>query len=101
VGEAVLDGEVHEARGSASLRWWCCGATTEARVRLRCWCPLVRAARRARADGAAEQAVTAVGDAALRPDVTDACGHEERCPEDVSMHDLEQAWDEGYRNAET
>ena len=47
------------------------------------------------------EAVALVGDAAL--DVADdPCGDEGTvclC-EDVSMHDLEQAWDEGFRNAE-
>ena len=46
--------------------------------------------------------VTVVGDAALASGASRPCGRDGTvclC-EDVSMHDLEQAWDEGYRNTE-
>ena len=105
VSEIVLDGEVHEARGGASLRSVvlrrdCRGKRFDCDV-------LVLSLGFAPRDGLARmalpsEAVSVVGDAALRPDVAGACGHEGTvclC-EDVSMHDLEQAWDEGYRNAE-
>ena len=105
VGEVVLDGEVHEARGGASLRSVVLRRDGRGK-RFDCDV-LVLSLGFAPRDGLARmalpsEAVSVVGDAALRPDVTGACGHEGTvclC-EDVSMHDLEQAWDEGYRNAE-
>ncbi len=53
-----------------------------------------------RMSGAGEQ-VEAVGDAAAAasPTVTSAAGHVCLC-EDVSVADLERAWDEGYRSSE-
>ena len=101
----MLDGEVHEARGGASLRSVVLRRDGRGK-RFDCDV-LVLSLGFAPRDGLARmalpsEAVSVVGDAALRPDVTGACGHEGTvclC-EDVSMHDLEQAWDEGYRNAE-
>ena len=105
VGEVVLDGEVHEARGGASLRSVVLRRDGRGK-RFDCDV-LVLSLGFAPRDGLARmalpsEAVSVVGDAALRPDASGACGHEGTvclC-EDVSMHDLEQAWDEGYRNAE-
>ena len=105
VGEIVIDGEVHEALGGASLRSVVLRRAGRGK-RFDCDV-LVLSLGFAPRDGLARmalpsEAVSVVGDAALRPDVTGACGHEGTvclC-EDVSMHDLEQAWDEGYRNAE-
>jgi sarcosine oxidase subunit alpha len=105
VGEVVVDGEVHEARGGSSLR-----SVVLRRQALgkRFACDLlVLSLGLTPRDGLArmslpDEAVTLVGDAARAPRRDGACGHDGTvclC-EDVSMHDLEQAWDEGFRNAE-
>lgn len=105
VGEVVVDGEVHEARGGSSLR-----SVVLRREALgkRFACDLlVLSLGLTPRDGLArmslpDEAVTLVGDAARAPQRDGACGHDGTvclC-EDVSMHDLEQAWDEGFRNAE-
>ncbi len=104
VGEVVVDGEVHEARGGSSLRSVVLRRDGRGK---RFDCDLLALSLGlAPRDGLSRmalpgEAVTVVGDAAAEPP-TDACGREGivcLC-EDVSMHDLEQAWDEGYRNAE-
>ena len=105
VGEVVVDGEVHEASGGSSLR-----SVVLRREALgkRFACDLlVLSLGLTPRDGLArmslpDEAVTLVGDAARAPLRDGACGHDGTvclC-EDVSMHDLEQAWDEGFRNAE-
>jgi sarcosine oxidase subunit alpha len=106
-GEVVAGGEVHEARGGAALR--SVALRREGRGK-RFECDLVvLSLGLVPRDGLARTAlptedVTVVGDAALGAGGTGGpCGHAGTvclC-EDVSMHDLEQAWDEGFRNAET
>ena len=104
VGEVVVDGEVHEARGGSSLRSVVLRRDGRGK-RFDCDLLALSLGLSPR-DGLSRmalpgEAVTVVGDAAAEPP-TDACVHDGTvclC-EDVSMHDLEQAWDEGYRNAE-
>ena len=104
VGEVVVDGEVHEARGGTSLRAVVLRRDGRGK-RFDCDL-LVLSLGLSPRDGLSRmtlpgEAVTVVGDAATEPP-TDACGHDGTvclC-EDVSVHDLEQAWGEGYRNAE-
>jgi len=104
-GEVVVDGDVLEARGGSSLR---SVALRREGMGKRFDCDLlVLSLGLSPRDGLARMAlpgepVALVGDAAreTRDDVS--CGHDGTvclC-EDVSMHDLEQAWDEGFRNAE-
>jgi sarcosine oxidase subunit alpha len=105
VGEVVVDGEVREARGRSSLE----GVVLQRDGRgKRLDCDLlVLSLGLSPRDGLARMAlpadpVTVVGDAALRYDATESDGRGGTvclC-EDVSMHDLEQAWDEGFRNTE-
>lgn len=103
-GEVVTDGVVHEARGGHVLREVVLRRGNEAK-RFDCDL-LVLSLGLAPRDGLARMArpgelVTAVGDAALHVE-PGGCGHDGAvclC-EDVSLHDLEQAWNEGYRNAE-
>ena len=103
-GEVVVDGTVHEARGgkalsSVVLRRGTQGKRFDGDL-------LVLSLGLAPRDGLARmalpgEAVELVGDAA-GPDATPPNGHDGTvclC-EDVSLHDLRQAWDEGYRNAE-
>ena len=104
VGEVVVEGEVHEARGGSSLRSVVLRRDGRGK-RFDCDL-LVLSLGLSPRDGIVRMAlpgetVTVVGDAAAAPP-SEACGHDGTvclC-EDVSMHDLEQAWDEGYRNAE-
>jgi sarcosine oxidase, subunit alpha len=104
IGEVVVDGLVQEARGDSTLRSVVLRRGNRAK-RFDCDL-LVLSLGLAPRDGLARMAlasepVTIVGDAAL--DVgAPACGPDGTlclC-EDVSVHDLEQAWHEGYRNAE-
>ncbi|HVF08925.1 MAG TPA: 2Fe-2S iron-sulfur cluster-binding protein, partial [Actinomycetota bacterium] len=104
VGEVVVDGAVHEARGSATLRSVVLRRGDRAK-RFDCDL-LVLSLGLAPRDGLVRMAlphepVTCVGDAALdaRAGTYGRGGTVCLC-EDVSMHDLEQAWSEGYRNAE-
>ncbi|MET0801332.1 MAG: 2Fe-2S iron-sulfur cluster-binding protein [Actinomycetota bacterium] len=104
LGEVVVGGEVHEAHGGSSL--------ASVVLRREGWAKrfdcdlLVLSIGLTPRDGLARMAlpgegVTVVGDAAGARHV-DACGDPGTvclC-EDVWMHDLEQAWDEGYRNTE-
>ena len=103
-GEVVLDGEVHEARGSSSLR--SVVLHRDGKVKRFDCDLLVLSLGLTPRDGLARmalpsEAVRLVGDAAAQP-ILGPCGAGGTvclC-EDVSMHDLEQAWDEGFRNAE-
>jgi sarcosine oxidase, subunit alpha len=104
-GEVVVGGEVHEAHGGSTLR--SVALRREGRgKRFECDLLVLSLGLTPR-DGLARMAlpgedVTVVGDAALEIGLSGACGHAGMvclC-EDVSMHDLEQAWDEGFRNAE-
>ena len=103
-GEVVLDGEVHEARGGSSLR---SVALRRGQLGKRFDCDLlVLSLGLSPRDGLARMALSTedvrlVGDAASSPPL-DTCGSQGMvclC-EDVSTHDLDQAWDEGFRNAE-
>ena len=104
-GEVVVDGEVHEARGDSSLR--SVVLRREGRGKRFDCDLLVLSLGLWPRDGLARmalpgEAVTLVGDAALGEAGDTACGDDGTvclC-EDVSMHDLERAWDEGFRNAE-
>jgi sarcosine oxidase subunit alpha len=104
IGEVVVDGAVHEARGGRALTSVVLRRGTEGK-RFDCDL-LVLSLGLAPRDGLARmalpgEAVELVGDAA-GPDATPPNGHDGTvclC-EDVSLHDLQQAWDEGYRNAE-
>ncbi|MEP6759433.1 MAG: 2Fe-2S iron-sulfur cluster-binding protein [Actinomycetota bacterium] len=104
VGEIVIDGVVHEARGGKTLRSVVLRRGTQGR-RFACDA-LVLSLGLAPRDALARMAlpdepVELVGDAAMS-DATPSNGDDGTvclC-EDVSLHDLEQAWDEGYRNAE-
>lgn len=104
LGEVVVDGEVHEVRGGSSLRSVVLRRDGRAK-RFDCDL-LVLSLGLSPRDGLARmalpgEAVTVVGDAATEPPA-EACGHDGivcLC-EDVSTHDLEQAWDEGFRNSE-
>jgi sarcosine oxidase, subunit alpha len=104
-GEVVIDGRVHEARGDSSLRSVTLRRDNEVK-RFDCDL-LVLSLGLAPRDGLARMAlagepVTVVGDAALEIEPRSCGGDGTVCLcEDVSMHDLEQAWSEGYRNAET
>jgi len=103
-GEVVVDGVVHEAHGGKSLSSVVLRRGTEGK-RFDCDL-LVLSLGLAPRDGLARmalpgEAVELVGDAA-GPDATPPNGHDGTvclC-EDVSLHDLRQAWDEGFRNAE-
>ena len=103
-GEVVVDGVVHEARGRKSLASVVLRRGTEMK-RFDCDA-LVLSLGLAPRDALARmaspsEAVDLVGDAAgldATPP-TDQAGTVCLC-EDVSMHDLWQAWDEGYRNVE-
>ncbi|MGH2597489.1 MAG: 2Fe-2S iron-sulfur cluster-binding protein [Actinomycetota bacterium] len=104
VGEIVIDGVVHEARGGKTL-----GSVVLRRgsQRKRFACDtLVLSLGLAPRDALARMAmpgepVELVGDAALS-DATPSNGDGGTAClcEDVSLHDLDQAWGEGYRNAE-
>jgi sarcosine oxidase subunit alpha len=104
VGEIVIDGVVHEARGGKTLRSVVLRRGTQER-RFACD-TLVLSLGLAPRDALARMAlpgepVELVGDAAMS-DATPSNGNDGTvclC-EDVSLHDLEQAWDEGYRNLE-
>jgi sarcosine oxidase subunit alpha len=103
-GEVVVDGSVHESRGGTALTSVVLRRGTEGK-RFDCDL-LVLSLGLAPRDGLARMAlpgepVELVGDAA-GADATPPNGHDGTvclC-EDVSLHDLRQAWDEGYRNAE-
>ena len=104
VGEIVIDGVMHEARGGRTLRSVVLKRGTEGR-RFACDM-LVLSLGLAPRDALARMAlpgepVELVGDAAMS-DATPSNGDDGTvclC-EDVSLHDLEQAWDEGFRNTE-
>jgi sarcosine oxidase subunit alpha len=104
VGEVVVDGTVHEARGGRVLESVVLRRGTRAK-RFTCD-TLVLSLGLAPRDGLARMAlpgerVEIVGDAALA-DATPPNGSDGTvclC-EDVSLHDLEQAWSEGYQGAE-
>jgi sarcosine oxidase subunit alpha len=104
VGEVVIDGVVYEARGGKTLGSVVLRRGTQ-RKGFSCD-TLVLSLGLAPRDALARMAlpgepVELVGDAA-GPDVTPPDGDDGTvclC-EDVSLHDLEQAWGEGYRNAE-
>ncbi|MGZ8581424.1 MAG: 2Fe-2S iron-sulfur cluster-binding protein, partial [Actinomycetota bacterium] len=104
-GEVVVDGDVHEARGGSSLRSVVLRRDGRGK---RFGCDLlVLSLGLSPRDGLARmalpgEAVTVVGDAAQGGPHLDTCvddGTVCLC-EDVWMHDLVQAWDEGFRNAE-
>jgi sarcosine oxidase subunit alpha len=103
-GEVVVDGEVHEALGGSSLR--SVVLRREGRGKRFDCDLLVLSLGLWPRDGLARMAlpgenVVMVGDAALE-EVGERCGDDGivcLC-EDVAMHDLERAWDEGFRNAE-
>ena len=103
-GEVVEDGTVHSARGGTLLSSVVLRRGTQGK-RFDCDVLAVSLGLAPR-DGLARmalpgEAVELVGDAA-GPDATPPNGHDGTvclC-EDVSLHDLQQAWDEGYRNAE-
>ena len=103
-GDVVVDGVVREARGGKTLRSVVIRRGTQER-RFACD-TLVLSLGLAPRDALARMAlpsepVVLVGDAAMA-DATPANGGGGTvclC-EDVSLHDLEQAWDEGYRNVE-
>ena len=103
-GEVVVDGEVHEVLGAGAVRAVVLRRGSEGK-RFGCDLLVLSLGLWPR-DGLArmalpEEAVALVGDAS-REMADDPCGHEGivcLC-EDVSMHDLAQAWDEGFRNAE-
>lgn len=103
-GEVVVDGAVREARGGRSLTSVVLSRGTEGK-RFDCDL-LVLSLGLAPRDGLArmalaDEAVELVGDAA-GPDATPPNGPDGTlclC-EDVSVHDLHQAWDEGYRHPE-
>ena len=105
VGEIVVDGDVLEARGGSSLR--SVALRRDGRGKRFDCDLLVLSLGLSPRDGLARMAlpgepVTLVGDAAGETRHDGRCGHDGTvclC-EDVSMHDLEQAWDEGFRNAE-
>ncbi|MGZ5306580.1 MAG: 2Fe-2S iron-sulfur cluster-binding protein [Actinomycetota bacterium] len=104
VGEIVIDGVVHEARGDETLRSVVLRRGTHRR-RFACD-TLVMSLGLAPRDALARMSlpgepVELVGDAA-GADATPSNGDDGTvclC-EDVSLHDLEQAWDEGFRSAE-
>jgi sarcosine oxidase, subunit alpha len=104
-GEVVAGGEVHEARGGSSLRSVVLRSEGRGK-RFECDLLVISLGLVPR-DGLARMAlsgedVTVVGDAAPGVGVPRPGGLDGTvclC-EDVSMHDLEQAWDEGFRNAE-
>ena len=104
VGEIVIDGAVQEARGGKTLRSVVLRRGTQGRT-FACDA-LVLSLGLAPRDALARMAlpgepVELAGDAALS-DATPSNGDDGTvclC-EDVSLRDLEQAWDEGYRNAE-
>ncbi len=104
VGEIVVDGVVEEARGGRALGSVVLRRGTQGK-RFACD-TLVLSLGLAPRDALARMAlpgepVELVGDAA-GPDVTPAIGLDGTvclC-EDVSVHDLDRAWDEGYRSAE-
>jgi sarcosine oxidase subunit alpha len=103
-GEVVVDGDVHEAIGASSLR--SVVLRREGRGKRFDCDMLVLSLGLWPRDGLARMAlpgeeVALAGDAALGG-AGDTCGDDGTvclC-EDVSMHDLERAWDEGFRNAE-
>ena len=104
IGEVVLDGDVHEARGGGSLRSVVLRRGDRAK-RFDCDL-LVLSLGLSPRDGLARmvlpsEPVTVVGDAAAaaEPGPCDRDGVVCLC-EDVSTHDLAQAWEEGFRNAE-
>jgi sarcosine oxidase subunit alpha len=103
-GEIVIDGEVHEARGRSVLEGVVLRRGSQAK-RFNADL-LVLSLGSSPRDGLARmalpgEAVRLAGDAALDPPrgTCDTDGVVCLC-EDVSTHDLEQAWDEGFRNAE-
>jgi sarcosine oxidase subunit alpha len=103
-GELVVDGSVEEASGRGSLESVLLRRGTRGK-RFACEA-LVMSVGLAPRDGLARmalpgEAVELVGDAA-GPEATPPNGRDGTvclC-EDVSLHDLQQAWREGYRNAE-
>ena len=104
VGEIVIDGMVHEARGGKTLRSVVFRRGTHGK-RFACD-TLMLSLGLAPRDALARMAlpgepVELAGDAA-KSDATPPNGDDGTvclC-EDASLHDLQQAWDEGYRNAE-
>jgi sarcosine oxidase, subunit alpha len=104
VEEIVIDGTLHEARGGKALESVVLRRGTQVKP-FRCD-TLVLSLGLAPRDTLARMAlpgepVELVGDAALA-DATPPHGRDGTvclC-EDVSLHDLEQAWDEGYQGAE-
>ena len=103
-GEVVVDGQVHETLGAGAVR---AVVLRRAGMGKRFECDLlVMSLGLWPRDGLARMAlpgdaVAVVGDAAL--EVADEPCRDDGTVclcEDVSMHDLEQAWDEGFRNAE-
>ncbi len=104
VGEVVVDGEVHEGRGGSSLRSVVLRRDGRGK-RFDCDL-LVLSLGLSPRDGLARMAVsgepvTVVGDAARHAEAGPCDGDGTVCLcEDVSMDDLEQAWHEGFRNAE-
>ena len=104
VGEVVVDGHVHEARGRAAVREVVLGRRGRGK-RFACDL-LVLSLGLAPRDGLARMAladepVTLAGDAARGVDEEPLARDGTVCLcEDVSVHDLEQAWREGYRGAE-
>jgi sarcosine oxidase subunit alpha len=104
VGEVVIDGVVHEANGGKTLKSVVLRRGEQGK-RFACD-TLVLSLGLAPRDALARMAlpgepVELAGDAA-GPDATPPNGDDGTvclC-EDVSLHDLEQAWDEGFRSAE-
>ena len=100
--EAIPDGELIEARGRARVRSVVVRERGERR-RIACDALVLSTGLAPRdelarmADG---EAVRVVGDAAVDADDPRLAGGTLCLCEDVSLHDLEQAWAEGFRSAE-
>jgi glycine cleavage system aminomethyltransferase T/thioredoxin reductase len=100
--EAIVDGELVEARGHGRLRMVVVREGGERR-RIRCDALVLSmglAPRDELARMAVGEPVRLVGDAALDADEPRLRGGYLCLCEDVALHDAEQAWTEGFRSAE-
>ena len=100
--EAIVDGELVEARGHGRLRSVVVRERGERR-RIRCDALVLSmglAPRDELARMAVGEPVRLVGDAALDPGEPRLGGGYLCLCEDVALHDVEQAWTEGFRSAE-
>ena len=100
--EAILDGELVEARGHGHLRSVIVREVGERR-RIACDALVLSTGLRPRdelARMAVDEPVRLVGDAALEADEPWLGGGYLCLCEDVALHDAEQAWAEGFRSAE-